>query len=94
MPAALAAIEAAYAAGRYVAGYFSYELGYALEARLLPLLPAARVLPLLWFGIFEAPETFDGARLDAVAEGLAPLFLGHPFPEGEAAQVLVLEIHM
>ena len=65
VPGALAAIEATSAAGRYVAGYFSYELGYALEARLLPLLPAARVLPLLWFGIFEAPETFDGARLDA-----------------------------
>jgi para-aminobenzoate synthetase/4-amino-4-deoxychorismate lyase len=62
---ALAAIEAARAAGRYVAGYFSYELGYTLEARLRPLLPDARALPLLWFGVFEAPEIFEGARLDA-----------------------------
>jgi anthranilate/para-aminobenzoate synthase component I len=65
VPGALAAIEAARAAGRHVAGYFSYELGYALEARLMPLLPAARAMPLLWFGVFEAPETFEGARLDA-----------------------------
>lgn len=65
VPAALAAIEAARAAGRYVAGYFSYELGYGLEARLMPLLPEGRPAPLLWFGVFEPPETFEGARLDA-----------------------------
>jgi para-aminobenzoate synthetase / 4-amino-4-deoxychorismate lyase len=65
VPAALAAVEAARAAGWHVAGYFSYELGYALEARLMPLLPATRAMPLLWFGLFEAPETFEGARLDA-----------------------------
>jgi len=50
VPAALAAIEAARAAGRHVAGYFSYELGYALEPRLLPLMPRDRAVPLLWFG--------------------------------------------
>jgi para-aminobenzoate synthetase/4-amino-4-deoxychorismate lyase len=65
VPAALVAIEAERAAGWYVAGYFSYELGYALEARLMPLMPPARTVPLLWFGVFEAPETFAGTRLDA-----------------------------
>ena len=68
VPAALAAIEAARAAGRHVAGYFSYELGYALEARLRPLMPSVRAVPLLWFGVFEAPETFKGARLEAAFE--------------------------
>ena len=32
--AALAAMEAARAAGRWLAGAFAYELGYALEPRL------------------------------------------------------------
>ncbi|MDE2630461.1 MAG: chorismate-binding protein, partial [Alphaproteobacteria bacterium] len=68
LPAAMNAIEGARAAGRHVAGYFSYELGYALEARLMPLLPRVRALPLLWFGVFDAPETFEGRRLDAAFE--------------------------
>ncbi|HEY0281959.1 MAG TPA: aminodeoxychorismate synthase component I [Rhizomicrobium sp.] len=71
VPAALAAIEAACAAGRHVAGYFSYELGYVLEARLLPLLPAARTVPLLWFGVFSAPETLGEEAFDAWCEGRA-----------------------
>jgi len=65
LPAALAAIEAARVAGRHVAGYFSYEVGYALEARLRRLMPAARPGPLLWFGVFEAPETLAGEDLEA-----------------------------
>ena len=72
VPAALAAIEAARAAGRHVAGYFSYELGYALETRLMPLMPPARAVPLLWFGVFEAPESFEGdGAFDAWCEGRA-----------------------
>ena len=50
---AFAAIEQALAKGRHAAGYFSYELGYALEGRLVPLLPRTRTLSLLWFGIFD-----------------------------------------
>jgi para-aminobenzoate synthetase/4-amino-4-deoxychorismate lyase len=72
VPAALAAIEAARAAGRHVAGYFSYELGYALEARLMPLMPSDRAVPLLWFGVFDAPETFEGnGAFEAWCEGRA-----------------------
>jgi para-aminobenzoate synthetase/4-amino-4-deoxychorismate lyase len=56
VPGAFAAIERARADGHHVAGYFSYELGYLLERRLRPLLPAARAAPLLWFGIFERME--------------------------------------
>ena len=36
---ALAQLAEARATGRWVAGYLSYEAGYALEPRLLPLLP-------------------------------------------------------
>lgn len=55
VPTALAAVDAALAAGKWVAGYASYELGYALEARLAPLMPEGRHQPLLSFGIYDAP---------------------------------------
>jgi len=64
VPAALAAMEAARTAGRHVAGYFSYELGYALEPRLAGLMPRARAVPLLWFGIFDVPEAVEGPALE------------------------------
>lgn len=56
MPAALDAIDAARAGGAWIAGYASYELGYALEPRLLPLMPQNRRVPLLQFGIYDAPQ--------------------------------------
>jgi para-aminobenzoate synthetase component I len=46
-------LERARRAGRWVAGYLSYELGYALEPRLGPLMPRDRHMPLLQFGIFS-----------------------------------------
>lgn len=55
VPAALVALQTALDAGSHVAGYFSYELGYLLEPRLEPLLPEERTVPLLWFGVFDAP---------------------------------------
>src|SRR5438067_3977350 len=39
---AFAAIARALGNGHHVAGYFSYELGYVFERKLLPLLPASR----------------------------------------------------
>jgi len=50
--ASLAAIEVAVAGGMTAAGFFTYELGYALEPVLRPLLPAGRPLPLLCVGLF------------------------------------------
>ncbi len=52
---ALAQIDAARAAGSWVAGYASYELGYALEPKLAELMPQRRKLPLLQFGVYDAP---------------------------------------
>ena len=62
--AALVELDQALAAGRHCAGYFSYELGYALEPRLNGLMPLDCALPLLWFGVFEEAEqlTEQGAR--------------------------------
>lgn len=72
VPAAFAAIERALARGLHVAGYFSYELGYALEPRLLPLIPAERRVPLLWFGLFSDRERITGhAAVTALSDRLA-----------------------
>ncbi|MBI4458966.1 MAG: aminodeoxychorismate synthase component I [Acidobacteria bacterium] len=51
-------IEQALLSGRHVAGFFSYELGFAFEPRLRT---GAQFLPqpLAWIGIYEAPLVFD-----------------------------------
>ncbi|TRW96712.1 aminodeoxychorismate synthase component I [Paracoccus sp. M683] len=54
--AAFAAIEAARQAGHWLAGYFAYELGYALTPRLASLMPPDRDLPLILMGVFDAPQ--------------------------------------
>ena len=65
VPGALVEIQRAVDAGKHVAGYFSYELGYALEPRLLRRLRGERSL--LWFGIFDTVEVVEG---DAVVRAL------------------------
>jgi len=55
VPAALAAMDAARAEGHWLAGYASYELGYVLEPRLAPLMPTLCRLPLIRFGVYDAP---------------------------------------
>ncbi|MDP5306400.1 aminodeoxychorismate synthase component I [Paracoccus spongiarum] len=56
VPDALAAIEDARSAGRWIAGYLGYELGHALIPRLAPLMPAGRRMPLILMGVFAAPR--------------------------------------
>ena len=56
VPGALAALDAARADGYWLAGFASYELGFTLEPRLLPLLPTERRLPLLRFGAYDWPS--------------------------------------
>ncbi len=53
---ALIALDQARADGNWLAGYATYELGYALEPRLEHRLPKNRRLPLLCFGVFDAPS--------------------------------------
>ncbi|SDE27286.1 para-aminobenzoate synthetase component 1 [Paracoccus isoporae] len=53
---ALDAMEAAQARGKWLAGYLSYELGYALSERLLPKMPPDRPVPLILMGVFDAPR--------------------------------------
>ncbi|MCB1959066.1 MAG: chorismate-binding protein, partial [Rhodocyclaceae bacterium] len=62
--AAFAAIEAARAAGHWVAIAAAYELGYALESCLAPLRPASAT-PLLQAWVFARGERLDAAGCDA-----------------------------
>ncbi|WP_101069070.1 aminodeoxychorismate synthase component I [Roseovarius salinarum] len=55
VPGALGALDDARAAGAWLAGYASYELGHALEPRLHACMPADRRLPLLHFGVYDGP---------------------------------------
>lgn len=76
---ALAALDAARAEGAWLAGFASYEMGFALEPRLLPLMPARRRLPLLQFGVYDAPEA-------APALAAGPATLGPLVPGWDAAR--------
>ena len=59
VPAALDAVDAARRDGLWLAGYASYELGYALEPRLAPLMPEGRRVPLISFGVYDWPSIAD-----------------------------------
>jgi para-aminobenzoate synthetase component 1 len=50
---ALARVEEARKAGRWLAGYISYEAGYLLDPALEDALPSGRRAPLLCFGVFD-----------------------------------------
>ena len=70
--AALEEAEAARAAGKWLAGYFSYEAGYLLEPKLRPILPDGRRTPLVCLGVFDAPRERPAAPAEAVSNG--PIF--------------------
>ncbi|AKJ29426.1 para-aminobenzoate synthetase / 4-amino-4-deoxychorismate lyase [Caldimonas brevitalea] len=64
----LAEIETQTQRGRHVAGYFSYELGYALNARLQTKLPKHRELPLFCVGVYQDRlEIDDGLFEEALS---------------------------
>ncbi len=71
VPACLAALEAAQAAGRHAAGYLAYELGFAFEEKLRERFGETGE-PLLWFGVYAAPRSMpadEGRRLLGRAAG-------------------------
>ncbi len=86
---ALERISAAQATGKHLAGYISYEAGYALEPRLRPLHqpgPAVanrRTLPLLRFYVYGAATPLDGRATDqlvSAATGKAGHHISPPTP--------------
>ena len=64
---ALARLDSARAAGKWVAGYLSYEAGYAFEPRLAALMHSANG-PLIAFGIFPGPAAAESVLRDAAAQ--------------------------
>ncbi|MBT8154946.1 aminodeoxychorismate synthase component I [Epibacterium ulvae] len=72
VPKVLTALDAARRDGAWVAGYATYELGYVLEPRLMQHLPTKRALPLLRFGVYDAPRAPDTLHVGA-AEISPPL---------------------
>ena len=64
---ALAKVEAARQAGHWVAGYLSYEAGFALEPKLAELGAQAGQTPLVGFGIYDAPAQAGGVLAEAAA---------------------------
>jgi len=59
--ACLEEIEAARAEGAHVAGYLGYEAGYAFEEKLRARWTKTGE-PLLWFGVYTAPDILDLAE--------------------------------
>ncbi len=51
------------------AGFFSYELGYALEPPLHDLMPRNRQVPLIWFAIFPGKRNINKWQLDDFLRG-------------------------
>jgi len=64
---ALVAIDAARSAGAWIAGYATYELGYALEPKLAAFMPSDRALPLLRFGVYDTPHSINHKSGDAAS---------------------------
>ncbi|MEP3890006.1 MAG: aminodeoxychorismate synthase component I [Hellea sp.] len=55
---ALTKLKSYHAEGRYLAGYLSYDLGFALEPKLAGLMPETRDGPLLQFGVFTSVSPY------------------------------------
>ena len=65
---ALETLDRARRGGKWLAGFASYELGYALEPKLAGLMPSDRPQPLLQFGVYDAPRAPDTFLAQAAHE--------------------------
>ncbi|AGA64574.1 Para-aminobenzoate synthase, aminase component [Liberibacter crescens BT-1] len=70
-------LEEARLAGKWLAGYISYEAGFLFEKRLKPLASFNRKTPLLCFGIFDKPvfQNYNQQLLKYSKEVLTESFL-------------------
>ncbi|WP_414899418.1 aminodeoxychorismate synthase component I [Rhizobium cremeum] len=75
---AFARLEEARRAGKWLAGYVSYEAGYVFEEKLRPLVVDDRETPLLSIGVFDAPARADHPLASAPDEPAADPFLTDP----------------
>ena len=95
VPAALAALDRARNGGLWCAGFAAYELGYVLEPRLLGLMPPIRDVPLMQFGVYDAPRPAEPLLAQAAAEAagarLSPASAGWTQAEHGAAMTRILD---
>jgi para-aminobenzoate synthetase/4-amino-4-deoxychorismate lyase len=73
-------LEEAQSKGRHAAGFLAYELGFAFEEKLRQRFRETGE-PLLWFGLYEAPQELDldtARRLLAEAAGGQAAGFGRP----------------
>lgn len=61
---ALARLETARNEGFWAAGYLAYELGFLFEERLAHRLPERSDTPLLWMGLYDAPQKLSATEVD------------------------------
>lgn len=66
---AFAQMETARRDGKWLAGFASYELGYALEPKLHALMPKGRRSPLMCFGVFDGVDA--GAKRDLMHRAIS-----------------------
>ena len=83
VPAALDQLAAASGEGRWAAGYLAYEAGYALYPGLAQAEQAREEqdrpeAPLLWFGLYDAPERLARCALDRRFRMAGPAHLDEP----------------
>ena len=64
VPGAMEQLQAGLRQGLHAAGFFSYELGYVMEPKLAGLMPQHRDVPLIWFGLYDAPRAMAEAEVD------------------------------
>lgn len=78
---AFSQLRLAQEAGKHVAGFLSYEAGFALEPKLSGKL-AGRQLPspLCWFGIFDGYEEIEADRIPDLLPGPGGCWLGEVRP--------------
>ena len=67
---ALARLKDYHSKGYYLAGYLSYDLGFALEPKLSALMPEDRDGPLLQFGVFKSVS--DNAPIECLYTSHVP----------------------
>ncbi len=68
---ALAQIQNALGRGYFLAGYFSYELGYCFEEVLEKHLQPSYNEPLIWFGVYKDREILTNSQIEEILQTAA-----------------------
>ena len=91
-------LDAALVAGRHVAGFLSYEAGYASEPSRFTEAALDESAPLAWFGVYDALKAISADALDnALAKVAAPSVTDLDFalsPEAYRTRIEAIKGHI